>query len=153
MADVDAILAASLDELKLKERANIEAWGLGSTNRWDADLDTGFVKFSNTDGFTVTAPLQVVGTYDSTDGTFLWAWDHPSVPPALARTALLVRDFGDRHSLTRFTTRLVRCTEDEAWQFTAVGLHLSEAAGAYRGPSGSTFVFMTFGEVTIRRVQ
>lgn len=43
-------------------------------------------------------------------------------------------------------------SEEEAWRFTAVALHLSGAAGAYRGPAGSTYVFMTFGDVTVRKV-
>lgn len=153
MQDVDAILAQSMEELKSKQRANTEAWGLGATDRWDADLERGFIKFSNADGFTVSAPVQVIGSYDTDDGTFLWAWDHPSCPEPLARTALMIRDFGDRHGLSRLTTAMIRCTEDEAWQFTALGLHLSGAAGSYRGPFGSAYLYMTFGEVTIRHLQ
>jgi hypothetical protein len=152
MDKVDAILLESFEELKRKQQANTEAWGLGHTDRRDVDFDTGFLKFSNTDGFTVTAPVQVIGTFDTDDSTFLWAWDHPSIPAPLARTSLLIQDFGDLHQLVRFTTRLIRCTEDEAWHFTALGLRLSGAAGSYRGRSGSAYVYMTFGEVTIRQV-
>jgi hypothetical protein len=39
----------------------------------------------------------------------------------------------------------------QAWQFTAVALYLSGAQGAYRGPAGTTMVFMTFGTMTISR--
>jgi hypothetical protein len=146
-----ATLARSLEELGLKQQANAAAWGLGSTDRWDADLEKGTIQFSNADGFTVTADVQVIGTYNSEDGTWLWGWDHPSVEEPLAYAAKLARAFGEKHRLNQFTTRTIRCSQEDAWQFTAVALHLSGGAGSYRGPSGSAFVFMTFGEVTIRR--
>jgi hypothetical protein len=150
--ELDATIARSLEELRLKQHANTLAWGLGKTDRWDADLDLGIIKFSNNDGFVVTANLQVIGTFYSVDQTWLWGWDHPSVDDRFAQAARQVRDFGERYGLARFTTSMVKCSEDEAWMFTALGLHLSGAAGAYRGPSGDSYVFMTFGEVTIRQI-
>jgi len=146
-----ATLARSWEELLLKQQANTEAWGLGNFDRWDADLDLGVIRFSNGDGFVVTADVQVIGTYNSDDESWLWGWDHPSVSPPLARAAQLAHEFGRKHRLSQYTTRRLRCSQDDAWQFTAVALHLSEGAGSYRGPSGSTFAFMTFGEVTVSK--
>jgi len=146
--DPEATLKRSMEHLKLKSMSHADAWGMGKTERWDADLDEGVIKFSSP-GLLVTAPVQVIGTYNSEDGSWLWGWDHPSVPEPLGRDALLVRDFGERHGLSRYVTPMIRCTEDEAWEFTALACHLAEASGAYRGPSGATFVFMTFGQVTI----
>jgi hypothetical protein len=148
MDEVEATLRRSMEYLKLKTASHVEAWGLGEIERWDADIDEGLIKFSSP-GLLVTAPVQVVGTYNSEDSTWMWGWDHPSVPEALARDALLVRDFGERHGLSRYTTPMIRCIEDEAWQFTALACHLAEASGAYRGPSGTTYVFTTFHDVTI----
>lgn len=146
----DATLARSLKDLQDKTQANIDAWGLGSTERWDVDLEAGLISFSG-DGQVVVAPVQVIGTYNSQDGTWLWGWDHPSVPEALASDARLARDFGERYRLAAFTTREVTCDEQDAWQFTALACHLAGAAGAYRGPSGTTFAFMTFREPMIGR--
>lgn len=147
--DVEATLARSMEHLRLKTQSHIEAWGFGSTERWDADLEDGVLSFSSP-GLLVVAPLQVIGTYDTEDGSWLWGWDHPSVDEPLARDACLVRDFGERHGLFRYSQRMIHCTEDEAWQFTALACHLAEASGAYRGPSGTTYAFMTFHQPTIR---
>ena len=49
------------------------------------------------------------------------------------------------------TARTVACTEAKAWEYTALALHLSNAQGGYRGPSGTTLVFMTFGTVSLSR--
>ena len=94
--------------------------------------------------------MQVIGTLNTADGTWLWGWDHPSVRAELAVDVGLVRDFGERYGLTELTTRKIVATEADGWRFTALALHLAEAQGGYRGPTGPTRVFMTFGNVSIR---
>jgi hypothetical protein len=118
---------------------------------WNVDLDAGTISFTSATK-TVSAPVQVIGTYNTLDQTFLWGWDHPSVPEPRGADARLARRFGQLHDLPLFTTRMVECTEEQAWSFTAVALYLSGAQGAYRGPAGTTMVFMTFGEMTITPV-
>ena len=115
---------------------------------WAVDLDTGIITFTSATK-RVSAPVQVIGTYNTLDGTFLWGWDHPSIPEPRRADARLARQFGQLHDLPLFTTRMVECTEEQAWSFTAAALYLSGAQGAYRGPAGTTMVFMTFGEMTI----
>lgn len=115
---------------------------------WAVDLEVGIIRFTSATRV-VSAPVQVIGTYNTLDGTFLWGWDHPSIPEPRRADARLAREFGQRHNLPLFTTRMVECSEEQAWRFTAVALYLSGAQGAYRGPSGTTMVFMTFGEMTI----
>jgi hypothetical protein len=118
---------------------------------WAADLDAGTITFTSATKV-VTAPVQVIGTYNTKDGTFLWGWDHPSVPEPQRADARLAREFGQIHRLPSFTTRKVEVTEEEAWRVTAVALYLSGAQGAYRGPAGTTMVFMTFGKFTVAPV-
>jgi hypothetical protein len=115
---------------------------------WSVDLDAGTIRFTSATKI-VTAPVQVIGTYNSLDGTFLWGWDHPSVSEEQAADARLARRFGERHNLPLFTTRMVECTEEQAWRFTAVALYLAGAQGSYRAPYGTTMVFVTFGNMTI----
>lgn len=119
---------------------------------WDVDLEQGVIRFIGR-ARAYSAPVQVIGTYNTLDGTFLWGWDHPSVPAALGANARLARQFGTRHALPLFMTRKVACTEQQAWQFTAVALYLADAQGAYRARIGTTWVFLTFGELTLQSVQ
>ena len=46
---------------------------------WAVDLEAGTIIFTSATKM-VTAPVQVIGTYTSLDRTFLWGWDHPSIP-------------------------------------------------------------------------
>lgn len=142
-------LDLSWEEIQTKQAANTAAWGLGSTDRWDVDLEAGFIRFSNEDGFHATAPVQVVGTYVHEDGSWLWAWDNPSVDEHVIQAALLAREFGRLHDLSHFTTRKLFCSADDCWRFAAVALHLSQGSGAYRGPTDTGWIYMTFGEVVL----
>lgn len=66
------------------------------------------------DGVKAIAPIRVVGTYNQTDGTFLWVWDHPSVPEALRKHATLAKQWGEKNNVHNLVHRKVACTEDEA---------------------------------------
>jgi hypothetical protein len=142
-----------MEEMKFKQEVNTATLGLDKLERWDADLERGIITFSNPDGFTVMGDVQVIGSYDTDGGTWLWGWDHPSVDPPLAHAARLARDFGKKYDLRQYTERLVQCSEDDAWQFTAVAQYLAKATGSYRGPTGSAYVYMIFDKVTVRMVK
>jgi hypothetical protein len=150
LPEPDLTLERSMNELRLKQQINGELFGIGKADRWDVDLDTGVIRFT-TGERVASAPVQVIGTMNTDDGSWLWGWDHPSVSGSIGDAARLCRDFGGKYGLEAFTTRKIACTEDDAWQFTAVALLLSGGNGAYRGPSGSTLVFMTFGTVTLAK--
>lgn len=148
---VEQFIQAARDGLSLQTSAHSSNWRLGKEERWAADLDAGEIVFYFADGVKATARIQVVGTYNQTDGTFLWAWDHPSVPEALRKHATLAKQWGEKNNVDNFVHRKVVCTEDEAWSFAAVANRLADANGVYRGPAGSALVFMTFGEVKLEK--
>lgn len=142
------LLAQSMEELKAKTSAHDAAWHLGDAD-WSVDQDTGEIVFTTPDGATAIAPVQIIGTYNSVDSTWLWAWDNPSIDVALQTHASKVREYGFKQGIGELTTRKLKCTEDDAWLLTALACKLCDAQGAYRGPADATYVFMTFGEVTL----
>jgi len=139
-----------VEELQLKTDAHVGTWHLDQA-AWSVDQDEGTIVFTMPNGTTATAPVQIIGTYNTQDGTWLWGWEHPSVDRVLSEHAALVRAYGERQELEDLTTRKLKCSEDEAWEFTALACKLAEANGAYRGPAGTALVFMTFGEVELSR--
>jgi hypothetical protein len=141
----------AIDGLRAQTSAHGAAWHLGDEENWSADLESGRIEFTFSDGTIAEADMQIVGTYNTDDGTFLWGWDHPSVDEHLSLHARLALQFGEEHNLPSFIERKVQCTVDEAWDFTAVAARLGNANGAYRGPAGTTLVYMTFGEVTLHK--
>jgi len=140
-------IAASVEGMVGVQQIHAKTWGMnGPESRWDVDLEKGEVTFTLPDKV-VTADIQVVGTLN--DGTFLWGWDHPSVPPPLRHAALAAREWGAQNALPRFTERKVAADMATAWEFTAVAARQINASGTYSGNGGTARVFITFGPLTI----
>ena len=149
--DFDSLLEQSMEELRLKTAAHEGLWKLSEAD-WDIDQDAGTIVFSAPNGVTATCAVQIIGTFDTLDDSWLWGWDHPSVDPPLQEHAKLCRTYGEKHGIDYLTAqRLESSNEDDAWQLTALACKLANAQGAYRGPAGSTLVFVTFGEPRLEK--
>jgi hypothetical protein len=146
--DFDALLDESVEELRLKNEAHDAAWRLSEAD-WSIDQESGTVIFKLSDGLTAICPVQIIGTYNTLDATWLWSWANSSVVAALQQNALQVEEFGQKNGFEPLTIRKLACTEQQAWDLTALACKLCEAQGAYRGSVGDTLVFMTFGEVRL----
>lgn len=153
--DVDALsepgltISRASNELQLRTQAAVDMWGLDNAS-WGVDLNAGTITFINEKkNIVITAPVQVVGTYDTNNNTWLWGWDHPSVSEPLGEAARRVKAFGEQYGQENLTTRKITASMDDAWAFTALACYLSAAEGGYSGSSGSTRVMMVYGQVTI----
>lgn len=149
-AEIDAVFDTATEELKAKTAAHVGMWQADKAS-WSVDLDAGQIEFRNPKGLVITAPVQFIGTFLTTDNTFLWGWDHPSAPEPLRNDAKRVREFGVTQGLEALTTRKIETSEADCWQFTALAAHLAGANGAFRAPGGKVFAFLTYGEVNIRK--
>ena len=150
LLDYRRFVEQSMAELRIKTAAHDGIWRLGEAD-WRVDQPAGLIVFSHADGTTITCPVQIVGTYHVGEGTWLWAWDNPSVQEALQTHANLVRAYGQQYGIARLTTAKFECEESDAWEFAALACKLGDAQGAYRGPAGQVMVFMCFGQATVRK--
>jgi hypothetical protein len=130
--------------------AHDEAWHIGEAD-WSVDQDEGTIVFDAPDRLRAVAPVQIIGTYNTQRGTWLWAWDNPSVAPALAADAQRVQAYGRQQGFEILTTAKLTCPEEQCWELTALACLLCDAQGAYRGPADATRIFFTFGEVALSK--
>lgn len=151
LAEAELTITRANNEMQLRTQTAVEMWGLDEAS-WAVDLDLGTITFTHDEkALVVTAPVQVIGTYNTDDGSWLWGWDHPSVSEPLGEFARRVRDFGEQYGRAELTTRKITASMEDAWGFTALACHLNEGQGGYSGASGSTRVFMVYGPVTISK--
>lgn len=144
-ADYQDLVAQSIEELRLKTDAHHRLWHLGEAD-WHVDQDTGQIVFSASNGMVATCSVQIIGSFNTDNATWLWAWDNPSVQPELRKHAVRLREYGASKGISELTTRKLSTTEDKCWEFTALACKLNDAQGGYRGPSGPMLIFMTFGQ-------
>ncbi|HEY5884075.1 MAG TPA: hypothetical protein VIT88_05275 [Pyrinomonadaceae bacterium] len=150
-SDFATLQKISVEELKIKTDAHRAAWGIDRIKRWDLNQDDGLLVFSFADGIKATAPAQIIGTYNTKDHTWLWAWANPSIEDKLKADALKLRKYGEEHHVERLTQRKWVGTEEEAWAMVALAVKLCGEQGGYRGPAGATHVFIAFGKVTLSK--
>jgi hypothetical protein len=148
----EKLMQSSVEELKLKTTAQ-QVWGFGKFDSWNLNQDDGNLIFSNKDGITAVCPAQIIGTFDSESKTWLWAWDNPSIADSLKTDSLKVKAYGETNHISQLTTAEYVCDESNAWAMTSFAVKLCGAQGAYRGPAGSTYVFISFGEVKLSKAK
>lgn len=147
---LESLIAASADDAVVANMLHNSTWRLGEEESWHLDQNTGQLLLTFNDGSFALAPAQIIGTFHHQDSSFLWAWQHPSVLPALKQNAAVVRDFGKEQRSYELTKARVTCTEQRAWELTALAMRLNQAKGSYRvmiKPDVS--MFLNFGEVQI----
>lgn len=64
----------AMAELQLRTGAHVGAWHMDECD-WTVDQGTGQITFTDKKrGIAATAPVQIIGTYNTEDSTWLWAW-------------------------------------------------------------------------------
>ena len=150
-SDFPTLQKMSIEELKLKTEGHVRIWGLDKSLRWDLNQGSGELVFSLRDGLKAVAPAQIIGTYNSEDHTWLWAWANSSIEEKLQVDARKLLKYGEEHHIERLTTRKWVGTEDDAWAMLALAVKLCGEQGGYRGPAGATHVFIAFGTVELSK--
>jgi hypothetical protein len=148
--NLEAYIANSAQEAQVANMLHNSTWRLGEEKSWHLDQANGQLLLTFDDGSFALASAQIVGTYHHQDSSFLWAWDHPSVLPALQRNATTVKQFGKEQGARELTKSKLKCTEHRAWELTALTMRLNQAKGAYRVQiKPGVSMFLTFGDVQI----
>lgn len=148
--NLDAFIAASANEAQVANMLHNSHWRLGEEQSWHLDQDNGQLLWTFKDGSFALAPAQIIGTFHHKASSFMWAWGHPSVLPALKKNAAAVKAFGKQQGVKELTKSQVSCTEHRAWELTALAMRLNQSKGAYRiQVKPDISMFLNFGEVQL----
>jgi hypothetical protein len=127
-------------------------WHISKAAHWGVDLAAGEITWYFPRGKNVRAPVQLIGTWTSTDETFLWGWDHPSAPAGSATAAMAVKAHAEKCNLTVLAERKLKCRFDEAWHYAALGVLAGDLQGVYRGQaSEKAWAYLGFGRISVNK--
>lgn len=129
----------AIDQLNAKNGRLQNDFRLGSWARYDYDLATATLRFSEEGVVKVVADIQIAGTTSAKAGNWRWGWADSNVPAEIISDAKLARSFGELSGIDELTQAFVTDTSDvEAlgWELTAVMVRICNTLGAYRCPRG-----------------
>jgi hypothetical protein len=139
--------------LRFLQHHNEVDWGMPEAESFSVDQETGRIVFYFRDGKTVSAPVQIVGTFSQQAGSFMWAAENPSMDESLTRASRSAREWAEANGLAEWSNSSFPSSEAEAWEITAVAARLDGAFGAFRAPTDGPIVFLVFGDVEAAREQ
>jgi len=130
----------AFDQLKAKNDRLQNDFRLGTWPRYDYDLKTGKLLFSEKGAVKVVAEIQIAGSTSVKAGNWLWAWANSNLPGRLLDDAKLVRSFGEKNGIDdlaqAYVTDVNNDLEALGWELTGAMVRICSALGAYRSPRG-----------------
>lgn len=140
--------ADAFEQLVAKNKQLETEFTLGHWGRYDYDLPTGTLTFSQDGVAKVVAEIQVAGSTRMDD--WQWAWSNKHLPEDRTADATRVRAFGQENGIEILVRPHTRDGKVEAlgWALSAVMVRLTDAVGVYRSPlRGGGFLFVTLKNV------
>lgn len=124
-----------------------DVYQISTWERWDYNLDSATLTFSQRGMPRVVASIQVVGTTSSDTNTWMWSWANRHLPDHVSVDVEKVREFGEVNEIGELTDSVLEDDEYLGWAMTAVAARVLNAKGGYRCPSEKGFVYVVFTEL------
>jgi hypothetical protein len=148
----EPFLDMALEYLNRQQERLKSEFRLGTWPRYDYDQEAGTLAFSANGKVEVLADIHIVGSTSTRSGTWLWAWDNPSILENVKHCLADVRAYGESHGLEKLTTAKWSGDEHDGWEMTAAAAFILRAEGAYRSPGEHGALFMVLRNVRMPRM-
>src|SRR5262245_38058613 len=88
--DFPKFLDKCLEEFTKKQKTYGEKWGIDDCEAWAVDQDKGIITFTNTrkGHKKLVGKVQIIGSFNADDDTWLWGWANKTVKEGLKKDAL-----------------------------------------------------------------
>ncbi len=146
--ELETLVTEGRDLIARTTAEHTARWGLGTAQRWVLDQSEGRILWSFAD-HVASAPAQILGSWNGTVHSFVWAWDNETVAPALRATAEAVRAFGAEHGVGALTASPLDLDEPQVRDLVAVAFRVGRCTGLYHPYDGRLATYIAFGEVTL----
>jgi hypothetical protein len=143
----EPFLEMAVEYLRRQQDRLKSEFQLGRWPRYDYDQESGTLTFSSDGRVEVLADIHIVGSTSKRSGTWLWAWDNPSILENVKHCLADVRAYGENHGLEKLTTAKWAGDERDGWEMTAAVAFILRAEGGYRAPHDNGALFMVLRNV------
>ena len=123
--------------------------GMSRAVGWRLDQRAAQVEWDLADDRTARAPAQVLGSWSAATGTFVWAWDNPTVLAEVRETAGRIREYGEEHEVFALTTSPLRLDLDQLRDLVALAFRVGGCTGLFHPTREHLTTYVVFGRVTL----
>lgn len=134
-------------ELEQKQSYLTAEFKLGDYERFDVELNKGVIEFKENSVVKIICQITPIGSYSTTNSTWMWAWGNPSIPDVLKQKSERIKQLSSITGQEIFNTRIFEADEEMAWEIAAMACHHLKSIGCYRAPTGSLWVFLALDDV------
>lgn len=146
--DIETLLLQGRELIEQTSCAHSERWGLGAARRWVLGQDVGRVTWSFED-HVASAPAQLLGSWNSKVGTFVWSWDNETIQAPLCATAQAVREVGAENGVSALATSPLKLEEGQVLDLVALAFRVGGCTGLFHPYDGQLATYIAFGPVTV----
>jgi hypothetical protein len=114
----------------------------GHYDRWDWNVESATIIFSDPQKPTLVIDVTVVGTTEG--NSWEWTWANANFPAHTKIGMDTVRELGETKGYGQLTTAFLDADEYTGWEMTAIAAHLLNALGAYRFPTDSGYCYLVY---------
>lgn len=140
------LIVESHVEVATKHGRAAELWGIGSADRWSADLATGTISFEFPDRV-ITGRAELIGSYALDAGTWLWGWANNAVPESVTGASREVQTVAARPGLELLALAKLEIPAEMADDLANIAVEVAGLDGWYRGPSTTKYVYLGFRDL------
>ena len=132
--EADRFLAEATKEFNAKQDVLMKEWRFDSFEGWSYDAETGVLALEFSDGKSLVADGQLLGTFSVSDNTFEWAWNSPHFNDTITRDSKLVKDVGKKLQISYTQVGMLPIPGEAFLSYIcAIGLKGSDSLGMFRG--------------------
>ena len=140
----DPILVEFLQKQNnLEQKHNLSSYENGSLNTETANLT-----FAKTGKATITAKVQVIGTFTTSKNQWQWSWGNTSVSENLKQHAHQLKKHFQSIGAEHMLQDHLDGNEQMVVEIMAIATHVLNTKGAYRHVDDDTITYMAIMEIT-----
>ena len=123
-------------------------FGLASMPHAHLNVATGQLVFSDASATPrVLSNVQLVGSVNTGNRSWLWSWANPDVDPALCKDILEVHLLGETRGIEQLTTPFWEGDAVDGWEMTSITAYVLQAQGAYRAATAEGFTYLVMTSI------
>lgn len=145
--EFDQFIDRCYEELEKKQFYLKAEFGIGYCEKPEIDWTRGILQLKENSTVKLQAKITPIGSYSTTNSTWMWAWEYPSIAASLKQKCARIKELGRIARPEIFAASIFTAEPETPWEIAAMACHHFKSMGCYRAAFGGVWVFATIDEI------